>query len=64
MLTAQPATETKQETATPTSKTEKTGKVKTGDTQNIAVWLTMLVVAGVGAAGIVVYKKRKKADVR
>ncbi|WP_075721953.1 phosphatase PAP2 family protein [Roseburia sp. 499] len=64
VLTAQPATETKQETATPTSKTEKTGKVKTGDTQNIAVWLTMLVVAGVGAAGIVVYKKRKKADVR
>lgn len=60
VLTAQQAAETTKDSTASTSKTEKTGKVKTGDTQNIVIWCVLLAVAGAGAAGTMVYKKKKK----
>ena len=60
VLTAQQTAQTTQNPAATTSKTEQTAKVKTGDTQNIAIWCVILAVAGAGAAGVVVYKKKKE----
>lgn len=40
-----------------------TQNVKTGDTQNIVIWCVLLAAAGVGATGVIVYRKKKKTNI-
>ena len=45
-----------------TAKTStRTNSVKTGDTNNLYIWITLLAVSCVALAGLVVYTRRRRA---
>lgn len=47
-------------TATATSTVVTVSGAKTGDNANIALWVVLIVLAGAGAAGILLYEKKRK----